>query len=221
MRRIVGVVLAAGESRRMGRLKALLPFGSCTVIEQVLQPLLQADLAGVTVILGHRAEEIAAVLASLPVQMLYNPDYQYGMTTSVQVALRDITPLPDAYLLALVDQPNIGFGPIQRLLEAFVHTHKGIIIPTSQGKRGHPIMLAVRYRDAVLALGPQQGLNLVTRGHPEDTLEVPMECDDILRDMDYQADYEAELQRWQHRSQSTNSGRGTRDEELGGEHHVR
>jgi molybdenum cofactor cytidylyltransferase len=154
--------------------------------------------------LGHRAADIAAVLTSLPVQILYNPDYQQGMTTSVQVALRNITPLPDAYLLALVDQPNIGLGPIQQLLDAFVQTHKGIIIPTYQGKRGHPILLAVRYRDAVLALGPQQGLNLVTRGHPEDTLEVPMESDDILRDMDYQADYEVELRRWQQRSQSTN-----------------
>jgi molybdenum cofactor cytidylyltransferase len=193
----------------MGRLKALLPFGSHTVLEQVLQPLLQADLAGVAVVLGYRAADIAAVLTSLPVQILYNPDYQYGMTTSVQVALRDITPLPDAYLLALVDQPNIGLGPILQLQDAFVRTHKGILIPTYQGKRGHPIVLAVRYRDAVLALGPQQGLNLVTRGHPEDTLEVPMACDDILRDMDYQADYEAELQRWQHRSQPTNEGRGT------------
>ena len=64
--RVVGVVLAAGESRRMGRLKALLPFAQHTVIEQVVQPLLQADLAAVTVVLGHRAAEIA-VTGSLPV----------------------------------------------------------------------------------------------------------------------------------------------------------
>src|SRR5918912_101528 len=95
--RVVGVVLAAGESRRMGRLKALLPFGAHTVIEHVLQPLLQADLAAVTVVLGHRAADIAAVLKDLPVHLLYNPQYQHGMTTSVQVALRDITPVPDAY----------------------------------------------------------------------------------------------------------------------------
>jgi molybdenum cofactor cytidylyltransferase len=209
MRRIVGVVLAAGESRRMGRLKALLPFGPHTVLEQVLQPLLQAALSGIVVVVGYRAADLAAVLTALPVQILENPDYQHGMTTSVQVALRHITPLPEAYLLALVDQPNIGLGPVRRLVEAFAHTRKGILIPTYQGKRGHPILLAVRYREAVLALGPQQGLNLVTRGHPEDTLEVPVESDDILRDMDYQADYEAELQRWQRRS--TDTGRETRD----------
>jgi molybdenum cofactor cytidylyltransferase len=197
--RLVGVVLAAGESRRMGQLKALLPFGTGTVIEQVVQPLLQADLVTVAVVLGHRAADIAAVLHTLPVHLLYNPDYQHGMTTSVQVALRDLTPIPDAYMLALVDQPHIGLGPIQQLLAAFRHTRKGLVVPTYNGKRGHPLVLSAVYRQEVLALGPQQGLHLVTRGHPDDTLEVPMANDDILRDMDYQADYEAELQRWRMR----------------------
>jgi molybdenum cofactor cytidylyltransferase len=194
--RVVGVVLAAGESRRMGRLKALLPFGAHTVIEHVLQPLLQADLAAVAVVLGHRAADIAAVLKDLPVHRLHNPQYHHGMTTSVQVALRDITPVPDAYLLALVDQPHLHLALIQELLAAFARTRKGLVIPTYAGKRGHPIILSATYRQEVLALGPDQGLNVVTRGHPDDTLEVPVSSDDILRDMDYPEEYEAELQRW-------------------------
>jgi molybdenum cofactor cytidylyltransferase len=200
--RVVGVVLAAGESRRMGRLKALLPFGPHTVIEHVLQPLLQADLAAVVVVLGHRADEIAAVLQHVPVRLLHNPQYQRGMTTSVQVALREVTPLPDAYLLALVDQPHVSLGLVQQLLATFAQTHKGLVIPTYDGKRGHPILLASTYRDEVLALGPDQGLNIVTRGHLDDTLEVPVTTDDILRDMDYPEEYAAELQRWQARQQT-------------------
>ena len=200
--RVVGVVLAAGESRRMGQLKALLPFGTYTVIEQVIQPLLHADLADVMVVLGHRSADIAKVLAPWPVHVLYNPDYRQGMTTSVQVALRYITPLPDAYLLVLVDQPHLGLTPVRQVLSGFRQTGKGLVIPTYNGKRGHPIVLAARYRQDVLALGPDQGLNIVTRGHPDDTLEVPMSADDILRDMDYPAEYEAELQRWQQRSSS-------------------
>lgn len=200
--RVVGVVLAAGLSRRMGRLKALLPFGPHTVIEQVLQPLLQANLDDVAVVLGHCAEAISAVLASLPVRVLYNPDYHHGMTTSVQVALRDLWPVPDAYLLALVDQPLIGPEPIHQLLDAFTRTHKGLIIPTYHDKRGHPIILSAQYRHEVLNLGVDQGLNVVTRGHPEDTLEVPMTSDTILCDMDYPEEYEAALRRWgQHTAQ--------------------
>ena len=187
----------------MGRLKALLPFGPHTVIEHVLQPLFQADLAAVTVVLGHRAPDIAAVLQGLPVQLLHNPQYQHGMTTSVQVALRDITPIPDAYLLALVDQPHLHLEIIQQLLAAFAHTHKGLVIPTYEGKRGHPIILSAAYRQEVLALGLDQGLNVVTRGHADDTLEVPVASDDILRDMDYPEDYAAELQRWRERDAPT------------------
>ncbi len=200
--RVVGVVLAAGESRRMGRLKALLPFGERTVIEQVIQPLLQADLARVAVVLGHRAAEIEAVLHDLPIHFLYNADYRQGMTTSVQVAMRGMTPIPDGYLLALVDQPHLGMTPVAQVLAAFRQTGKGIVIPTWQGKRGHPIVLSSRYRQAVLALGHEQGLNLVTRAHPDDTLEVPLQDDAILRDMDYQEEYEAELQRWLQRPAS-------------------
>lgn len=198
--RVAGVVLAAGESRRMGQLKALLPFGSRTVIEQVLQPLLSAELSEVAVVLGHRAEDIAAVLEPLPVRLFRNPDYRLGMTTSVQVALRSLNPVPDAYLLALVDQPQIGRSVIQQLLTAHARTRKGLVIPVWQGKRGHPLLLAAAYRPAVLGLTPDQGLNVVTRGYPHDTLEIPIANDDILRDMDYQEEYVAELQRWQSNS---------------------
>jgi molybdenum cofactor cytidylyltransferase len=200
MRGVVGVILAAGESRRMGRLKALLPFGQFTVIEQVLQPLLRANLDGITVVLGHHASEIQAVLAPWAVNIVYNAHYREGMTRSVQTALQAVTPIPQAYLLALVDQPHLGLTPVQRVLTAFEQTGKGLVIPSWHGKRGHPIVLSARYRQDVLDLGPDQGLNIVTRGHPDDTLEVPMPDDDILRDMDYQADYEAELERWQRRA---------------------
>lgn len=200
MKQVAGIILAAGESRRMGRLKALLPFGDRTVIEQVIAPFLQSDLASVNVVLGHRADEIAAVLEPLPVHVLTNPNYRDGMTTSVQTALRYIAPIPDAYVLALVDQPQLGLAPLQHVLAAYQQTSKGLVIPSWEGKRGHPILLSARYRQAVLDLRVDQGLNLVTRGYPDDTLEVPMTDDDILRDMDYQEEYEAELQRWQQRS---------------------
>jgi len=196
---VVGLVLAAGESRRMGKLKALLPFGERTVIEQVIHDLLQVDLDGVAVVLGHRAEEIAAVVESLPVQLIYNADYLQGMTSSAQAAMREIAPIPEAYMLALVDQPHLGCEPAQRVLEAFRQSQKGLVIPTYQGKRGHPIALSRKYRDEALALGPDQGLNLVTRGHPDDTLEIPLADDFILQDMDYPEEYEAMLQQWRQR----------------------
>ncbi len=80
--------------------------------------------------------------------------------------------------------------------------YQGIVIPTYQGKRGHPIILGRKYRQEVLALGRDQSLNQVTRGHPEDTLEIPLADDLILQDMDYSEEYEAVLKRWQQRTQA-------------------
>lgn len=201
---VMGVVLAAGESRRMGQLKALLPFGDRTVIEQVVHALLQVALDGVAVVLGHRAPEIAAVLEPWPVQIIYNDRYRDGMTSSVQAALEQIAPVPDAYMLALVDQPHLGDEPARRVLGAYTKAPTlGLVIPTYQGKRGHPIVLSSRYRQEVLALGRDQGLNRVTRGHPEATLEIPLADDFILYDMDYPEEYEAVLKRWQERTNGT------------------
>ena len=168
-----------GNRAAWGASKPSSLLGAHTVIEHVLQPLLQADLAAVAVVLGHRAADIAAVIEQLPVRLLHNPQYQHGMTTSVQVALREIYPVPDAYLLALVDQPHLHLGLIQELLAAFAHTRKGLVIPTYAGKRGHPILHDVSPGSA--GAGTDQGLNMVTRGHPDDTLEVPAPSDDILR----------------------------------------
>ena len=78
------------------------------------------------------------MIEKLPVHLLHNPNYQHGMTTSVQVALRDITPVPDAYLPALVDQPHLHLGLIQELLAAFAHTRKGLVIPTYGGQTWSP-----------------------------------------------------------------------------------
>ena len=122
------------------------------------------------------------------------------MTSSVQAALQQIDPVPDAYMLVLVDQPHLGPEPAQRVLAAYAQApDRGIVIPTYQGKRGHPIILSSQYRQEVLALGPDQGLNIVTRGHPEATLEVPLADDWILHDMDYPEEYEAILKQWQQR----------------------
>src|SRR5689334_14594664 len=82
--RVTAIVLAAGESRRMGTLKPLLPYGSGTVIQAVVRSLKASPVDRVLVVLGHRADEIAASLAGEGVEIVLNPDYRDGMLTSVQ-----------------------------------------------------------------------------------------------------------------------------------------
>ncbi len=192
--RVAGIILAAGMSTRMGQLKQLLPLGGRAAIEWIAEVVGQR-LDEVVVVLGHRAEEIAPVLAAYPVRWVVNADYQTGMLSSVQRAVRAVDTEAD-YLICLGDQPRLSGAVVEQVLQARKQVGEGIIIPTANGKRGHPVLICNAYRAEILGLPLDVGLNAVTRGHPEDTYELPVAEEAILTDMDTPADYRRELERW-------------------------
>src|SRR5947209_15673244 len=102
---IMAIVLAAGESRRMGRLKPLLPFGTRTVIETVVDSLRASPVDEILVVTGYRSEAIEAALARAPARTVRNPDYARGMLSSVQCGVAAAAPATTWFLLALADQP--------------------------------------------------------------------------------------------------------------------
>src|SRR5690348_9048116 len=115
---ITAVVLAAGESRRMGRLKPLLPFGTGTVIETVVDSLRASPVDEILVVTGHQSEAIEAALAHAPARIVRNPDYRSGMLSSVQRGVAAAAPETTWYLLALADQPQLEPALVRHLLEA-------------------------------------------------------------------------------------------------------
>ena len=191
-----GIVLAAGLSTRMGAFKQLLPLGDRTVVEVVVDQLCRR-LERVVVVVGHRAAEVIEVQTSRPVQCVFNPAYQLGMPTSVQCGIRSLGPTA-GYLICLGDQPRLS-ATLAALLSVApnVRSRPGILIPTFQGRRGHPILIGNQYTEEIMALSPDQGLNTVTRAHPDDTLEVPVEDSEALEDLDTPEDYQRALYRAQ------------------------
>lgn len=193
---IYGLVLAAGMARRMGTTKQLLPFGDKTVLQTVVDTLLRARLAGVAVVLGHDAEVVRESLRERPVQFCVNEAYREGMFSSVLCGLRGLPANADAALIALGDQPQIALNAVRAVLRAYREGDKGIVIPVSGGRRGHPVLINLsRYQREILSLSGDQGLKPVVRGYPVDTLEVPVDDEGILRDLDTPADYRAEVAR--------------------------
>ncbi len=193
---IYGLVLAAGMARRMGTTKQLLPFGDKTVLQTVVDTLCGAKLAGVSVVLGHDAEAVRESLRDRPVRFCVNEAYREGMFSSVLCGLRALPADADAVLIALGDQPQIALNAVRAVAQAYREGDKGIVIPVSGGKRGHPVLIDLpRYRREILSLSGDRGLKPVVRGHPEDTLEVPVGDEGILRDLDTPADYRAEVAR--------------------------
>ena len=193
---IYGLVLAAGLARRMGTTKQLLPFGDKTVLQAVVDTLLGAKLAGVSVVLGHDAEAVRDSLKDRLVQFCVNDAYREGMFSSVLCGLRGLPTDADAALIALGDQPQIELNVVRAVVRAYREGSRGIVIPVSGGKRGHPVLINLpRYRREILSLSGDQGLKPVMRGHPQDTLEVPVDDEGILRDLDTPEDYRAEVAR--------------------------
>ena len=190
---VTGIVLAAGLSTRMGRPKQLLPLGGKVVLQLVVEALV-GQVDRVVVVVGHQADQVAGALAGYGIECVVNPDYCAGMLSSVQAGVRAATGA-SAFLICLGDQPGLSGQTVAALLEASRGKAKGIVVPCHAGRRGHPVLLSSAYAAEILALGAGQGLNAVTRGHPEDTLEVPLPDQGIIEDLDTPADYQRELER--------------------------
>jgi len=193
---IYGLVLAAGLSQRMGTAKQLLPFGTKTILQTVVDVLLTLDLLDVIVVLGHEAERVRNSLEGRGVTYCVNELYRDGMFSSVLCGVNAIPETADALLMALGDQPHIESRVGRAVVDAYQQGDAGIVIPTWDGKRGHPALVDLkRYRAKVLSLSGDEGLKPVMRGFVDDTLELCVDDAGILRDLDTPEDYRAELER--------------------------
>jgi molybdenum cofactor cytidylyltransferase len=192
--KVSGIVLSAGESRRMGSLKQLLPFGHKTVIETVLDNFLQTDLYEIIVVLGYQAEQISKVIGK-KAKLVPNESYKDGMLSSIQCGIKATDENTEAFLIGLGDQPFIHASVIGMLLEHFEECGKGIAIPRYNGKRGHPIIISAKYREEISHLDSNVGLRQLIYRHEDDLSYIDVPSDDVIRDMDYPEDYERELKR--------------------------
>jgi molybdenum cofactor cytidylyltransferase len=193
--KFTAIVLAAGESRRMGTLKPLLPFGSRTVIETVVGALLRCPIDEVLVVLGHRAEEIESQLMGYAVRTVLNRDYPSGMLSSVQSGIAAADPDTDWFAIALADQPALDAEVTTRLIELARAGTAGILVPSFDGRRGHPLLIHRCYRDEIATLSPEIGLRELIQRHPDEIHHVPVATDAVVRDMDTREEYEREVAR--------------------------
>ncbi|MDX9729667.1 MAG: nucleotidyltransferase family protein [Bacteroidales bacterium] len=193
MNGIWAIVLAAGESRRMGSPKMLLPYNDVTVIEQVIRNLLDSDIDRVVIVLGANREKIMTVTRSYDVFHCYNEDYQTGMLSSVKCGFYSLPQGCTGALIMPGDQPMTGPGEINRVIRTFLESDKGLVMAAHNGKRGHPLIVDMKYADEVLNLPDGEGLRALADRHQEDVLESDTDDSSVLRDIDTQEDYMNEI----------------------------
>ncbi len=181
---VSAILLAAGEAKRMGKLKQLMPLGSTTMVEQTIDNLLSSGVSEVIVVLGHKAEEVRKRIAGRPIKIVVNPIYLQGMATSIAAGLKSVDSQAQAVMLALADQPFVDSPTINRLIEEFQNHDKGIAIPTYKGRRGHPLIFSIKYKAPLSRLKGDIGGREIIKRHPEDILEVAVDCEGIVIDID-------------------------------------
>jgi len=186
---IWAIILAAGESRRMGKPKLLLPFGERTIIETVVSNAIQSKADEVLVVLGSDAEKMAEKIKNLPVKTSINPNFRQGMLSSIQWGFESLPEDTRAALVMLGDQPLVPSSVIDKMIDAYRRAEKGIVLPVYSKKRGHPILIDMKYGDEVRLLNPDTGLRALVHNHAEDILEVEVDTPSILRDIDTMEDY--------------------------------
>ncbi len=182
------IILAAGQSTRMGRNKMLLPFGRSTVIGSIVTEVTACNLGEVVVVTGHDHEQIAALLANSPVRCVFNPEYERsGMIVSIHVGLHALPEKIQAALIVLGDQPRIQRDIVRRIVEAYAPY--SVIVPSFQNRRGHPILIDRALWVDVLAQPSTATLRDFVRSHADRIRYVEVDSDSVIRDMDTPEDY--------------------------------
>lgn len=189
------VILAAGESKRMGEPKLLLPFAGQAMIESVIGTVLESGVEGTVVVLGASQEKLEEQIRRFPVKVVYNADFAQGMLSSVQKGIQALPASAEAAVVILGDQPGIPASVIKELIRAFKTAGKGIAVPVFRGRRGHPLLLDLKYREEIGRLNPAIGLRELLQSHHEDVLEVGVRTKAVLHDIDNRADYRAAVER--------------------------
>ena len=189
MAEICAIILAAGESKRMGSPKMLLPFNGSTMLESVIANVSASEIAKIIVVLGADKEALVQLLGKLHISYCYNENFKEGMLSSVQCGFRNLPQEINAALVFQGDQPLITRNAINPLIEAYLLSGKGIVIPVYNLKRGHPILIDIKYRKEIEKLTPDEGLHMLSARFPEDVIEIETSESGILRDFDTYKEY--------------------------------
>jgi molybdenum cofactor cytidylyltransferase len=182
-----GLILAAGESRRMGSPKALLRYSGETFLD-TLTALFTPRCAPVVVVLGAHADEIRAT-ATRPATFVVNPDYRLGMTTSLQRGLRAVPPDCEGVLFTLVDHPAASPATLDALLAPL--NPPLVRVPRYHGKRGHPIWFSRDLISEFLALPSDGPARDIVARHVDRTEYLDLDDPGIVADIDSPEDYRA------------------------------
>ena len=188
--RIAGVLLAAGESKRLGQPKQLLRWHGRALIEHAAQAALDAGLDPVVVVIGSRADDMRAALRSTAVALVENPRWLEGMSTSLQAGLSALPAGAVAAILLLVDQPRVSANHLRALIAAYHASGKPIIVSAFKGRRASPTLFDRSLFDQLMQISGDAGGRSVIQANPDLVEMIEVENELALIDIDTLEDWQ-------------------------------
>lgn len=162
---IVGLILAAGMSRRLGRPKQLLLIDGKPLLAHVVERALRSRLDAVTVVVGHEAEAVHSAISPYDVSVIVNPHYAEGQSTSLVAGVNALPAQADAVVVMLADQPGIRVASIDALIETRRMTRAPIVMTIYGDTRSHPVLFGRETFDALRAISGDKGAREVIRSY--------------------------------------------------------
>ncbi len=186
---ISALVLAAGESRRMGNAKLMLPLDKNSILDKTISNVLYSYLDEVVVVIGYRSDDFLKKINKKNIKVVLNPNFKEGISSSIIAGLTCISQKSHAIMIILADQPFISSYIINKMLIKFKESKKGILVPSYNNMQGHPVIFSLKYKEELLKLKGDVGGKEIIKRFPWDVLEIPIHSKNIHIDIDTPEDY--------------------------------
>ncbi len=188
---IAGIILAAGEGKRINKHKLTLPLGSKTIIDWVLEAATKSRLYKIILVTKPDAHEIVEIGNKYGIVIVSNPDYEEGMSTSIKRALLELDRYEniDGFCVLLGDQPFINPNIINQLIKVFHKGTKEIIVPYYQAKDGNPVLFDIAWKEDFMRISGDMGGRLLIKIYPDKVRRIEMKDNAVLFDIDREEDY--------------------------------
>ncbi len=188
---ISAIILAAGESKRMGQPKMLLPWGKLTVLEHVIMTFQNAGIEDIIVVTGGAHQEVEKLIHPGKVRSIFNTEFSNGeMLASIQCGLMSLKDRAKATLIGLGDQPQVQEGTVRLICKTFDEKESRLIVPSFQMRRGHPWLVERSLWNAFLGMRSPYSPRDFLNQHADEIQYVPVDNASILADLDTPEDYQ-------------------------------
>lgn len=190
-----GIILAAGEADRMGKLKQLLPWKDKTILETVIDNVLESRYIDdeIRVVLGAEAEKVKEKIDYYEddrLRIKENPDYQEGMSSSLKKGIEDLSKNTNYLVIFLGDQPLITADIFDMLINEFEESSSDIMLPSYNGKPGHPVIISTKFLPEIKKLDGAMGLKPFLEAHKDLVEHYSINDKKVIIDLDYYDDYQ-------------------------------